>query len=43
MEDKDFKRLYKRLIEYHGLSPPKAREVLRNILRILHNDKETKK
>ena len=42
MENTEFKRLYKKLIEYHGLSVPKAREIQRCILLRLQKDKEKK-
>ncbi len=43
MKNNDFKSLYKKLIEYHGLSPKKAKEILRGILTILNKNKEGKK
>ena len=43
MEKREFSALYKRLIEYNGLPPPRAAEILRKILLRLQEDKEKKK
>ena len=43
MEKREFSALYKRLIEYNGLPPPRAAEILRKVLLILQEDKEKKK
>lgn len=40
MKHTDFKSLYKRMIEAHGLSPKAAKEILKTIFRRLSTEKE---